>query len=64
MTDALAAWALGEIEIGRDPWNWLKALEAPANTLPFAAWIADMRGAGRLENDDVCLLHLRLDGGV
>ena len=62
MTDALAAWALGEIEGGRDPWNWLAALETDVNPLPFARWIADRRGAGRLENDDVCLLHLRLGG--
>jgi hypothetical protein len=61
MTDALAKWCLLEHEAGGDPWHALEALlDAPPSEDPFAAWIEGLRDAGRLLNDDVTLLAMRL----
>jgi hypothetical protein len=58
-TDALAVWLLTQAA-GRDEatlWRLLTELEHDAT---FAALVADQRAAGRLRNDDVTLLRIRL----
>ena len=60
LTDALACWFLAAFEAGDRPWHILDAFldadkEADAEA-DFAAWIADLRAARALRNDDVTLL--------
>lgn len=64
MTDALAAWFLHEVENGRAPWNWLTGfgiLGTMGAERAFANRIAELRGAGRLRDDDVTLLHFHAE---
>jgi hypothetical protein len=61
MTDALARWCLLTIEAGESPWKemgWL--LEPEGREEDFAAWIQRMRTLGRLRNDDVSVVAIRL----
>jgi len=61
MTDALAQWCLAEHEAGQNPWDELESLRAAAEPEQrFAVWIAALREAGRLHNDDVTLLAVNL----
>jgi hypothetical protein len=61
MTDALAKWCLVEHEAGSDPWRELESLiGSPQAKDDFVAWIEGLRGSGRLLNDDVTLLTIRL----
>ena len=61
MTDALAKWCLVEHEAGNDPWHQLESLlSLPQTEDHFAAWIEGLRVSGRLLNDDVTLLAIRL----
>jgi hypothetical protein len=57
MTDALAKWFMHLAEAGQRPWELLEPLlwlaDAPAR---FVNWIAALRGAGQIRNDDVTLL--------
>ncbi|WP_131745824.1 hypothetical protein [Frankia sp. Cppng1_Ct_nod] len=57
-TDALAQWLLLETE--RDETSLWAALVALDHDAAFAAIVADQRAAGRLHNDDVTLLRVRL----
>ncbi|MGI5131404.1 hypothetical protein ACQEVB_31685 [Pseudonocardia sp. CA-107938] len=54
-TDALARWLL--LTDGAEVWNLLDELEHDA---VFARLVADQRAAGRLHNDDVTLLRVRV----
>lgn len=59
MSDALAAWFLAEAERQREPWRWFQeigTLREPERA--FRERIGELRGAGRLRNDDVALVHL------
>lgn len=59
LTDALAAWALGQAEGGRPPWETLgRLVQCPEG---FAAFVAEERCADRMRNDDVTLLLLRVE---
>lgn len=61
MTDALAECCLAAEERGGDPWSKLELLLAmPEREEVFAAWIDKLRETGRLRNDDVTLLAIRL----
>ncbi len=61
MTDALAKWCLVEREADSDPWHELELLlDSPQTDDPFTAWIHGLRNSGRLINDDVTLLAIRL----
>jgi hypothetical protein len=61
MTDALAKWCLVEHEAGSDPWRELESLlDSPQTQDHFADWIEGLRGSGRLLNDDVTVLAIRL----
>ena len=65
MTDALACWFLRAVESGERPWLELRDLAAERGATAasaFAEWVADLRGAGRLRNDDVTLLWARAYG--
>ena len=53
MTDALAAWFLGETEAGRRPWEAL-----PFGDSDFAGWLRARRAEGALRNDDVTLIEV------
>ncbi len=55
MTDALAAWFLRAAEAGAQPWA---AVDAHRNADTFAAWLAELRAARALRNDDVTLIRL------
>ncbi|SNQ49465.1 conserved hypothetical protein [Frankia canadensis] len=57
-TDALAQWLL--VEAARDESSLWWALAALDHDAAFAAIVADQRAAGRLHNDDVTLLRVRL----
>jgi hypothetical protein len=57
-TDALAEWLL--LEAGRDEAPLWAALTVLDHDATFAAMVADQRAAGRLRNDDVTLLRVRL----
>jgi hypothetical protein len=57
MTDALAQWFLQLTEAGHQPWELLEPLLAePEATASFRAWIATLRGARQIRNDDVTLM--------
>ncbi len=57
MTDALAQWFLEETERPGRPWTELESLVASASAQqPFAEWVAALREARRMRNDDVTLL--------
>ncbi|MBL7488148.1 hypothetical protein I6A60_34150 [Frankia sp. AgB1.9] len=57
-TDALAHWLL--VEASRDEAPLWAALTGLDHDAAFAAIVADQRAAGRLHNDDVTLLRVRL----
>jgi hypothetical protein len=59
MTDALARWFLGEWEQGGRPWDTLAALLAAHEPeAAFSAWVAELRAADTLRDDDVTLLSV------
>jgi hypothetical protein len=61
MTDALAHWCLAEAECGGNPWGQLESLLTPLESEQrFDLWIEGLRDSGRLRNDDVTLLAIRL----
>jgi hypothetical protein len=61
MTDALAQWFLQAREAGHRPWELLEPLlNAPAAGGSFSAWIAALRDARQLRNDDVTLMAVWL----
>ncbi len=65
MSDALAAWFLRGIEQGAPRWPLPDALGASAEaerTPAFAEWIAGLRDAHVLRNDDVTLVWVKTDG--
>ena len=55
-TDAVAAWLVGEVEAGHDPWSELGDLEHPRE---FRRWVAQRRRDG-MKNDDVTLLRAEI----
>ena len=62
LTDALACWFLTAFEAGDRPWHILAAFTAPEADpeADFAAWIAGLRAARVLRNDDVTMLAVRV----
>ncbi|MDI2132152.1 hypothetical protein [Yinghuangia seranimata] len=56
-SDAMAAWFLRQVEVGRKPWDLLRALDY-AGPRDLAAWVERRRGAGELRNDDVTLVRI------
>ena len=60
LSDALAEWFLREGESGARPHRWIVALRAAANAPTLASWAAELRELGRLRDDDIAVLHLRL----
>ena len=57
MTDALAQWFLQLTETGHQPWEHLEPLlAAPQEPSHFRGWIAALRGARQIRNDDVTLM--------
>ncbi len=59
-TDALSAWFLGEVERGGAPWEELYDFTRVSDTVGFAKWLAALRSAGRMRNDDVTVVHVDL----
>ncbi len=59
MTDALAAWFLRASEAGAQPWA---EVDAHRNADAFAAWLAELRAARAIRNDDVTLIRLQYRG--
>jgi hypothetical protein len=61
MTDALAQCCLAQHERGGNPWSELESLlNLPASGEGFGGWVDGLRNAGRLRNDDVTLVAIRL----
>jgi len=62
MSDALAAWFLGQAEAGHMPWLALAEgfLGKRKEQESFAAWVNGLRAARALKNDDTTLLWLRV----
>ncbi|HUR24228.1 MAG TPA: hypothetical protein VMZ73_10190 [Acidimicrobiales bacterium] len=58
-TDALAAWFLASAEQGAGPWSTLAQFEPDTPEL-FAAWVGELRGSGRLRNDDVTVVRVEV----
>ncbi|MDX1933643.1 MAG: protein phosphatase 2C domain-containing protein [Capsulimonadales bacterium] len=57
MTDALAAWFLREWRREHAPWKWLEDIRHPS---VFRHRITQLRRMGRLVEDDITLIHLRI----
>ena len=57
MTDALAAWFMREEEGGGAPWELLRDL-GTADAPEFLDWVAGLRSAKRMRNDDVTLIRI------
>ncbi len=57
MTDALACWFLREAEQGGKPWQ---AVHVLPDAEAFSRWIAELRAASRLRNDDCTLLAIEV----
>lgn len=62
-TDAVAAWLLKEDEEGRPPWATLAKLRQ-GDRDAFLAEVAGARADGRMRNDDVTLLLVRVEGST
>jgi hypothetical protein len=60
MTDALAQWFLGEWERGVEPWAALQDFDLDPAAPPFRDWLAGLRHAGRIRNDDVTLIRIEV----
>jgi hypothetical protein len=57
MTDALAQWFLQFTEAGHQPWEVLEPLlTMPEAAASFRGWIAALRDARQIRNDDVTLI--------
>jgi len=52
ITDALAAWSLGQVEVGANPWQRLISLTQEA----FSTFVNHLRAEEGLTNDDVTLV--------
>lgn len=57
MTDALGRWYLRELHEGREPWQQLLEL---ADQAAFARWASDNLENGRLQDDDLTLVTVRV----
>jgi hypothetical protein len=55
MTDALAAYFLGEFEAKRKPWT-----DLPRTPDAFTLWLKSHREGGQMKNDDVTLVDMTL----
>ena len=61
MTDALAEWFLRQQEHGKHPWDEIAAwAESEDAADRFPAWIAELRAAHTLRNDDVTLYIIEI----
>ncbi len=60
-SDALAAWALVELESGRSP-CWEQFWEMPQET--WGLWVSELRQNGDIRFDDSTLVLLRIGSGV
>ncbi len=58
MTDALAAWFLAAHEAGEWPMDVLEGFVMPDGTEAFAAWVAELRAAHQIRNDDTTLVRV------
>ena len=59
MTDALAAWFFREVERDAAPWEVLRDFDTK-DGMKFPAWVADLRSARTMRNDDVTLVRIDL----
>ena len=60
MTDALACWFLREYEAERCLWSTLCRFNANDKHQSFEEWIDELRKEGKIRNDDVTLICLRI----
>ncbi len=61
MTDALACWFLRGVESNQRPWEILRDFATSEETAPFSDWIANLRKAHLIRNDDVTLLRVEIN---
>jgi hypothetical protein len=57
MTDALAQWWLQQVEDNRRPWQ---AVQGLGNQEEFGSWLANLRKAREVRNDDVTLVEIQI----
>lgn len=60
LTDAAACWFLTAYEAGEQPWIILDALVEPDDAPDFSIWVAELRDARAIRNDDLTLLCVRV----
>ena len=60
LSDAMAQWALHGVETGRPPWQALAEMQHGGQKRTFAHWVAGLRAAAALRNDDVTALLLKV----
>lgn len=61
MTDALAQWFLQQHEAEHKPWHALDTVLKDAHAeMAFASWIEQLRHQGRIRNDDVTVVAIRM----
>jgi hypothetical protein len=58
MTDALACWFLRAVELNQKPWEILRDFATSDEMASFSDWIANLRKAHLIRNDDVTLLRV------
>ena len=58
MTDALAAWFSREASLDRQPW---RSVAEHSDLDTFAEFVERCRESGEMRNDDVALIHIRVD---
>jgi hypothetical protein len=57
MTDAVSQWFMHENENSEQPWEVLFQLAQETNyILEFQKWVAEMRFAKRMKNDDTTVI--------
>ncbi len=60
MSDALAAWFLGEEQAGNDPWISARRIGTGQAEYHFPTFISELRSSKELRNDDVTLVRIAL----
>ena len=60
MTDALACWFLRAVESNQKPWEILRDFATSDEMASFSDWIANLRKAHLIRNDDVTLLRVEV----
>lgn len=61
ITDAIACWALSQVEAEQSPWDKDFAVDNLANNELMTEWTQRERNLGKLKNDDVTILSITVE---